>query len=74
MVKKGLIATGAGLAVIICSIPLGVGPCGPATIPSAVLFYGGLPTFFIGCGIVVIGLIANLIRRIRRPDEPNPSS
>jgi hypothetical protein len=71
MVKKGLIATGAGIAAIICSLPLGTGPCGPATIPSAILFYGGLPTFFVGCGVVVVGLIANLNRRQR---EPKPSS
>jgi hypothetical protein len=74
MVRKGLIAAGAGLAAVFCSIPLGVGPCGPATIPSAILFYGGMPTFFIGCGMVVVGLVANLIRRIRRPHESNPSS
>jgi len=74
MVMKGLIATGAGIAATVFSFPFGVGPCGPSTIPGAILFYGGLLTLLMGCALVVVGLIVNLIRRIRRPDEPNPSS
>jgi hypothetical protein len=72
MVKIGLITTGVGLAAVLCSLPFGTGPCGPGTIPGAMLFYSGIPAFLTGCGIVVVGLIVKLIRRIRRPNETSP--
>ena len=69
MIKKGLITAGSGIAGIVLSFPLGWGPCGPATIPGALLCYGGLLAFLIGCVIFAIGLIGKFISRVRKVDE-----
>jgi hypothetical protein len=41
MVKQGAITVGLGIASVLCSALFGFGPCGPASIPGALLFYGG---------------------------------
>jgi hypothetical protein len=71
MVKKGLITIASGFAAMIASFPFGVGPCGPTSFPGIVLFYGGGLAFLIGCGMIGLGLIGKLIRRMRGVVELN---
>ena len=71
MIKKGLITVGSGMAGVFLSFLFGWGPCGPATIPGFVLFFGGGLAFLIGCVIFALGLIGKFLRRVGKVDELN---
>jgi len=71
MVKKGLITIACSFAAVVASFPFGWGPCGPASVPGFILFFGGGLAFLTGCGMVGFGLIGKLIRRVREVDELN---
>ena len=66
MVKLGLITAAFSVVAILASIPFGFGPCGPSSIPGAILFYFGGLDLVVGCGMIGLGLILDLIRHVRR--------
>jgi hypothetical protein len=66
MVRKGAITLAVSFAAMMLSLPLGTGPCGPATPAAAVLFYGGGLGFLGGIAVIVFDLLSKFVDKISR--------
>ena len=58
--KIGLWTLIPGVASVVVGASLGMGPCGPSTLPGALMFFLGFLAVLFGIPTTIIGLIANV--------------
>jgi hypothetical protein len=60
MLKVGLITLGTGVLAVVFSCLMGMGPCGPSSLPGFILLMSGLLGLVAGIGLILAALLRRL--------------